>query len=268
MNTFHRRGSLRGGGWEAVVDSELLDHAGLRIAELGDSLELAAGLERIVVPLAGSFSVEHEGVETVLAGRASVFDGPTDVLYLSCDAAAVIHGSGRVAVCESPTAEAHPSRYLAAAEIPVEARGAGASLRQVRNFGTTGTLDAARLIACEVITPAGNWSSYPPHKHDVALPGTESELEEIYYFEATGGPDGADPFGVFFADDLATTVHSGDLALVAAGYHGPAGAAPGYDLYYLNVMAGPGRREWLITDDPSHAWVRETWTRPGKGEDR
>lgn len=277
---FHRRGELAHDGWESVVDEHTPDweHTGIRVAEIaaGRSLTLSdTGVERIVVPLAGSFDIAHtsEGMTTTthLDGRASVFDGPTDVLYLSSDATAQVTGEGRVAVATSPTTVVKPSRHIAAAETPVELRGAGASSRQVHNFGTPEALDAARLIVCEVITPAENWSSYPPHKHDEQVPGHESRLEEIYYFEAApvAGSDaaGSAAFGMFSTYsspageiDINAMVRSGDIALVPYGYHGPAVAAPGYDLYYLNVMAGPDpEREWLISDDPAHAWVRDTW---------
>ena len=238
---FHPRGTLSRDRCESVVDSQL-EYAGLRIAELapGDALALDAGFERLVVPLSGSFTVIH-GDETVLAGRASVFDGPTDVLYLPCDTAATISGAGRVAIAEAATDVVHPARLIRAADVAVEGRGAGAATRQVYNFGTPDHLDAERLIVCEVLTAAGNWSSFPPHKHDERVPGRESQLEEIYYFESQG-------FGTFFSDDIATRVRTGDIALVPSGYHGPAGAPPGYELYYLNVMAGPGpEREWLIS---------------------
>jgi len=277
---FHRRGALADGDWESVVEDGIpgWQHTGLRVGVVTEGRSLAldgGGQERIVVPLAGSFTVEvvERGVASTveLAGRASVFDGPTDVLYLSSDATATVRGSGRVAVASSPTTEVRPTTRIAAAETPVELRGAGASSRQVHNFGTPQALDAARLIVCEVITPAGNWSSYPPHKHDEHVPGHESRLEEIYYFEAaradrsTRGADAA--FGLFStysspAGDIEidARVHTGDIALVPFGYHGPAVAAPGYDLYYLNVMAGPDpEREWLISDDPAHAWVRDSW---------
>nr|WP_200847052.1 5-deoxy-glucuronate isomerase [Microbacterium sp. 18062] len=278
---FHRRGDLARDGWESVVDATTPGwrHTGLRVAVLqaGDALELSeTGVERIIVPLAGSFTVTHteDGVttRTSLAGRSSVFDGPTDVLYLSAASTAAIAGDGRVAVATSPTAEIRPTRHIPASETPVELRGAGGSSRQVHNFGTPQALDAARLIVCEVLTPAENWSSYPPHKHDEHVPGHESRLEEIYYFEAepargsTGAPKDA-AFGMFSAYsspageiDVNALVRTGDIALVPFGYHGPAVAAPGYDLYYLNVMAGPdAERVWLISDDPAHAWVRDTW---------
>jgi 5-deoxy-glucuronate isomerase len=278
---FHRRGDLARGDWESVVDAATPGwaHTGLRVAHLvdGDELMLDEGeVERIVVPLAGSFTVRHHhpsgDEQTRLHGRASVFDGPTDVLYLPSGTAAEISGVGRVAVAEAPTTERRAWRYIPAADTPVELRGAGASSRQVHNFGTPQSLDAAKLIVCEVITPAENWSSYPPHKHDEHVPGHESRLEEIYYFEAAptrGAPTGTDAaaFGMFSTYsspageiDINAMVHTGDIALVPYGYHGPAVAAPGYDLYYLNVMAGPDpERVWLISDDPAHAWVRASW---------
>ena len=282
---FHRRGELARDGWESVVDASTAGwaHTGLSVADLptGTTLRLTdPGVERIVVPLAGSFTVEHTEAEatttTHLVGRPSVFSGPTDVLYLTTGSTAVISGEGRVAVASSPTTVRHPSRRLAATETSVELRGAGASSRQVHNFGIPGELDAERLIVCEVVTPAGNWSSYPPHKHDDHVPGRESRLEEIYYFEAAQVADAAefgadaasDPFGLFSTYsspageiDINARVRTGDIALVPYGYHGPAVAAPGYDLYYLNVMAGPDpERVWNITDDPAHAWVRATWS--------
>jgi 5-deoxy-glucuronate isomerase len=132
-------------------------------------------------------------------------------------------------------------------------------------------LAADALIACEVLTAAGNWSSWPPHKHDTERPGEETALEEVYYFEtraAGGGTGGTDPVGyqrVYASErgrpiDVLAEVRTGDVVLVPYGWHGPSIAAPDADLYYLNVMAGPGpERAWLIRDDPAHATTRTTW---------
>ena len=284
---FHRRGELAEAGWETVVDERTpgWEHTGLRVARLneGESIALdGTGIERLVVPLSGSFEVTHgeasagDTVDT-LAGRASVFDGPTDVLYLSAASTATVKalspGETRFLVATSPTDIVRPSAYMPVEDVPVELRGAGASSRQVHNFGRKESLDAARFIVVEVITPSENWSSYPPHKHDVHTPGHESELEEIYYFEVAptkGAPSQVSEehaFGMFStysspagAIEIDSQVKTGDVALVPFGYHGPAVAAPGYDMYYLNVMAGPDpERSWLIQDDPAHGWVRETW---------
>ena len=155
------------------------------------------------------------------------------------------------------------ARYGPKEDVPVELRGAGACSRQVNNYCLPGTFDAEQLLVCEVLTPGGNWSSYPPHKHDEARPGQESELEEIYYFRIAG-EDGFAYQRVYGTQDrpidVLAEVRSGDTVLIPHGWHGPSIAAPGYDLYYLNVMAGPGQdRAWLICDDPAHGWVRETW---------
>ncbi len=109
-----------------------------------------------------------------------------------------------------------------------------------------------------MLTPEGNWSSYPPHKHDEDVPGVETALEEIYYFEVAGGGVGYQrAYGPEI--DICEEVRTGDTVLLPGGYHGPSMAAPGYDLYYLNVMAGSGERAWLFTDDPVHAWIRDSW---------
>ncbi|GAA4755345.1 5-deoxy-glucuronate isomerase [Amnibacterium soli] len=271
---FFSRGALARGPWETVVDASLPGwaHTGLRVAEVGDGVDLeAAPVERMVVPLSGALDVAADEGTWHLAGRASVFDGPTDVLYLGAGTAARVVGDGRVAIAEAPATLRLPAALLRADEVPVEIRGAGRSTRQVHNFGVPGALRAQKLIVCEVVTPAENWSSYPPHKHDAASED-ESRLEEIYYFETgvtRGGaaPPQADPFGLFaaYASDareiaVDAVVRTGDVALVPYGYHGPAVAAPGYDLYYLNVMAGPDpERAWRITDDPAHGWIRGGW---------
>jgi 5-deoxy-glucuronate isomerase len=277
-------------GFDVVVDDavEGWAHTGLRVATLAadESCEVPAGeWEYVVLPLSGSVRVaarlRDDTTRTVeLAGRPSVFAGPTDVAYAPAGSALVVTATGsssRVAICAAHVAGRGSAewRHVEAADITVEIRGAGIASREVRNFATPGVLDADAMIACEVITPAGNWSSYPPHKHDEEREGVETELEEIYYFETqvegaargSAGPEGADPVGyqrVYGTTerpiDVFAEVRTGDVVLVPHGWHGPAMAAPGYDLYYLNVMAGPGpTRAWLICDDPRHAWVRETW---------
>lgn len=278
---FFARGSLARTGWETVVDDTLdgWQHTGLRIGALSGGATLTLGpdgAERMVVPLSGDVTIEWSdstgGGTIELAGRDSVFDGPPDVAYLGIEASAILTGSGRVAVAEAPATEVLGVEVLRKADIPIEIRGAGRSTRQVHNYGTPEGLHAQKLIVCEVLTPAENWSSYPAHKHDESIPGLESRLEEIYYFESevsrgVRAPAAADPFGLFATypspvGDISidAMVRTGDVALVPFGYHGPAVAAPGYDLYYLNVMAGPDpERVWKITDDPAHGWVRELW---------
>ena len=283
-------GSATDDGWDVAVDDRVdgWRHTALYAGRLADGENRtfdATQREAIVVPLSGSVAVacvDSDGVkhEIELDGRASVFAGPTDVAYLPTGSESTItaRGEARVALAIAVASRQHPAapfRHVAAEEVPVELRGAGQCSREVRNFGVPDVLQAHSIIACEVVTPSGNWSSYPPHKHDEERKGVETELEEIYYFEiqpdgsrhaaASAGP--ADPIGyqrVYGDDerpiDVLAEVRSGDVVLVPHGWHGPAMAAPGYDLYYLNVMAGPGpERAWLICDDPAHAWVRTTW---------
>ncbi|MFF3151515.1 5-deoxy-glucuronate isomerase, partial [Streptomyces sp. NPDC057927] len=160
-----------------------------------------------------------------------------------------------------------PARYGPAAEVPEELRGTGSCSRQVNNFGAAGVFECDKLIAVEVITPGGNWSSFPPHKHDEHRPGEESELEEIYYFEFAPhegtpglGYQRVSPSGNGAHTDVLAEVRDGDVVLIPDGWHGPSMAVPGHDMYYLNVMAGPGTdRAWLICDHPDHAWIRDTW---------
>jgi 5-deoxy-glucuronate isomerase len=269
----HPAGSLAEGPWALALDPARAGwgHAGLRIADLppGGSISFDTGDDEVLVlPLRGSATVECDGEKAELAGRAGVFAAVTDYAYAPRDATVSLTSvdGGRFAVPGARARRRLPFRHLPADNVAVELRGAGASSRQVNNFGTPQVLDADRLIACEVLTPAGNWSSYPPHKHDEDRPGQEAVLEEIYYFEVAEGPAGPGlgyqrVYGTAERPvDVLAEVRSGDVVLVPHGWHGPSMAAPGYDLYYLNVMAGPGReRAWLICDDPAHAWVRTTW---------
>jgi 5-deoxy-glucuronate isomerase len=247
-------------------------YSGLRVLDLaadGEHRFDTGADEVIVLPLSGSCLVDVDGKEFELIGRAGVFAGTTDFGYAPRDATVTVSSpaGGRFAFPSARAGNRLEPRYVPADAVPVELRGAGSCSREVHNFGTPEALDADRIIACEVITPAGNWSSYPPHKHDEERPGLESVLEEIYYFEVrsgdggeTGGGQGMAYQRVYGTTDVLAEVRSGDVVLIPHGWHGPSMAVPGYDLYYLNVMAGPGaERAWLICDDPAHTWVRGTW---------
>lgn len=267
----HPAGSLAAAPWSLDLSPERAGwaYSGLRVLHLAAGAEQAfstGDAETVVLPLAGrGCVVECAGTTYTLDGRDSVFAGPTDFVYLPRDAQVTVRASMPVrlampaARCERPL----PVRYVSAAEVPVEIRGAGDCTRQVQNFCAADVFAADRLIAVEVITPGGNWSSYPPHKHDEDLPGQESELEEVYYFEL-GGEHGMGYQRVYGTEDrpidVLAEVRTGDVVCIPHGWHGPAAAVPGYDMYYLNVMAGPSaERAWLIRDDPAHAWIRDTW---------
>jgi 5-deoxy-glucuronate isomerase len=241
--------------------------SGLRILTLapGESRTVQTGCdELIVLPLAGSCSVRCDGERFELEGRDDVFSAVSDFAYVPRDARTEIasDAGGRFALPSARAEHRLPPRRVGAEDVPVELRGAGQASRQVNNFCAPDAFEADRLIAVEVLTPGGNWSSYPPHKHDEERPGEETALEEIYYFEVAGGGVGYQRVygsGPQRAIDVCAEVRSGDAVLLPHGYHGPSMAAPGYDLYYLNVMAGAGERAWRFRDDPAHAWIRDTW---------
>ncbi|MFD9464921.1 5-deoxy-glucuronate isomerase [Streptomyces sp. NPDC060027] len=257
---------------EVTPETAGWDHAGLRVLELppGGRHVLDTGdSEWIVLPLAGACTVAVDGETFRLTGRASVFAGVTDFAYVPRDAEVKItsRDGGRFALTGARCTRRLPARHAPASSVPVELRGTGTCSRQVNNFGAAGVFDCENLIAVEVITPAGNWSSFPPHKHDEHHPGEESELEEIYYFEFTAhegtpglGYQRVSPSGNGTGTDVLAEVRDGDVVLIPDGWHGPSMAVPGHDMYYLNVMAGPDPdRAWLIRDHPDHAWIRTTW---------
>ncbi|GAA0637691.1 5-deoxy-glucuronate isomerase [Sporichthya brevicatena] len=269
MNLHLPAGSTAHDAWALEIPAGRPEwtHTSLRILDLppGGSHRWDSGEEEaIVLPLAGSGTVGCDGESFELTGRQSVFDRVSDLAYVPRDSAVSVYSirGGRFAVAGARCERRLAPAYLPAESVPVEVRGAGSATRQVNNFGVPGVLEADRLIACEVLTPGGNWSSFPPHKHDCKRPGLESELEEIYYFELSRpGLAYHRVYGTAERPiDVLAEVRDGDVVLVPHGWHGPSIAAPGVDLYYLNVMAGPGpERAWLICDDPAHAWVRGTW---------
>jgi len=247
-------------------------YSSLRVLTLaaGQSATFPTGEdETVVLPLSGSCVVECDGERFALVGRDTVFSRVTDFAYVPRDAQVTVtsEAGGRFALPAARATKRLPARYGPAEGVQVELRGAGQASRQVNNFCNPASFEAEKLIAVEVLTPGGNWSSFPPHKHDEERDG-ESVLEEIYYFEVAPGENGAAGPGyqrVYTSGpgreiDVCTEVRTGDTVLIPHGWHGPSMAAPGYDLYYLNVMAGPSPdRAWLICDDPAHAWVRGTW---------
>jgi 5-deoxy-glucuronate isomerase len=269
-------------------DSAGWQFSGLRVLELspGIAQTLPTGsAELFVLPLAGAVSMTvattsgEAEASFMLAGRESVFTAVSDFAYVGRDSVLTLvsPAGAQVALPSARCTKRLPAAYGPAIDVPVEVRGAGPATRQVTNFGVPGAWDHAdKLVCCELITPPGNWSSYPPHKHDVTAP-CQVVNEEIYYYRIAG-PDQITPnpqgFGLHrtytglehsaagLAElDESLEVRDGDVVLIPHGYHGPCVAAPGYPMYYLNVLAGPGdTRSTAFCDDPEHAWIRDTWS--------
>ena len=225
----------------------------------------AGGVELAVLPLSGSLVVETGGHRFELDGRTSVFDRVTDWAYLPIDSEVRFTATAGPVEVALPgalaTRRGDPVRIPAEA-VAVEIRGAGSATRQVNKFMSPDVFDGAdNLMAVELLTPDGNWSSYPPHRHDDS-PECPVNNEEIYYFRIAGAgglglPRTYTPDGEV---DVNVRVGDGDVFLIPRGYHGPCVAAPGYPMYYLNVLAGPGpERSMAFCDDPAHHWVRDTW---------
>ncbi|GAA0922413.1 5-deoxy-glucuronate isomerase [Streptomyces thermoalcalitolerans] len=277
-------GKALGGPYAVDVSPESAGwgYSSLRVLELppGGSHTFDTGdSEWIVLPLSGGCAVDvtdDSGAQTFhLTGRDSVFSGVSDFAYAPRDARTTVSSAdgGRFALTGARCTRRLPARYGPASGVPVELRGTGNCSRQVNNFGAAGVFECDKLIAVEVLTPSGNWSSFPPHKHDEHRPDEESVLEEIYYFEFAAhdgipglGYQRVSPSGPDRETDVLAEVRDGDVILIPNGWHGPSMAVPGHHMYYLNVMAGPGaERAWLICDHPDHAWVRDTW--PGQPVD-
>jgi 5-deoxy-glucuronate isomerase len=211
--------------------------------------------EACVVALAGTCVVRTSAGDLRIGERADPFGGAPGAAYVPAGTDLAIEATSLVdlAIGLAPGAHGAAARRLGSPRR--EIRGSGAMERTIHHI-LMEDQPASSLLVTEVVTPAGHWSSYPPHKHDTDDPPNESYLEEIYYFRFRQ-PGGFGLMRVYTKDgslDEAIAVRDRDLVLVPRGYH-TFSAAPGYDAYYLNVMAGP-RREWKITFDPDHDRMR------------
>jgi len=241
---------------DVTPESAGWSHVGFQVRALqrGSVWELTlVGQELCVVLLAGTADINDW---RDVGSRSSVFGGTPDAAYLPPGAHLRIQATSdvcEVAFCWAPAKKGAEPALIRALEIKPFRRGSGNTERTIHNI-LMEDRPAESLLVTEVYTPGGNWSSYPPHKHDTNDPPRETYLEETYYHRLAR-PGG---FGVqlVYTDDRsldeAIQVRDGDVVLVPRGYH-PVSAAAGYDLYYLNVMAGPVRR-WLVTTDPDHRW--------------
>jgi 5-deoxy-glucuronate isomerase len=226
--------------------------------ETGSFLDWSGVDEVALVALSGRVRVEADGESWELGGRESVFGGMPWALYLPRETEYRVEADGDIAVCGARCEQRRAPVLVRPEQVEIEVRGAGNATRQINHI-IKPEFPAERLLVVEVFTPAGNWSSYPPHKHDEDRPPDEVVLEETYYFR-TPAPEAFAVQRLYsrrHGVDVTETVRDGDLMLVPYGYHTTA-AAHGYDLYYLNALAGD-RRSMAAADDPALHWVRAAW---------
>ena len=234
-------------------------YVGFEVFDLRPGEELVRdtrGCELCLVLLSGVASVSA-GDQTFasIGGRSTVFDGRPFAVYVPARSRAVIRAESvcELAVCSAPAQGRLEPRLIRPEQIGEEVRGTGTNTRYVRNI-LPQTEPAERLLVVEVLTPGGHWSSYPPHKHD-SLEGGETQLEETYYYRLS--PPGGFAFQRVYTDDRSLdetiAIEDRNLVLVPRGYH-PVAAPHGFELYYLNVMAGPVR-SWRVTDAPGYEFL-------------
>jgi 5-deoxy-glucuronate isomerase len=242
-------------GWEYI---------GLEVRRIGEGETFAFSCpndELCLVPTVGAAVVGVGDEEWVISRPGTVFDGKPTALYLpvGSDVRIETESGIEVAIARSRASERFPPRLIPPGDIEVEIRGSGNAARQISHI-IKPEFPAHRLLVVEVFTPSGNWSSYPPHKHDVSRMPEESDLEEIYYYRIR--PEDGFALQRLYGPgyDHAWTIRDGDLLQVPEGYHAFV-VAHGYTGYYLNVLAGDeSERTMQPADDPRHAWVRGTWT--------
>jgi 5-deoxy-glucuronate isomerase len=218
------------------------------------------GEEAVFLLLGGSCQADWGRGARSIGERKNVFDGFPYAIYLPTGNKVTFTAQTvcEIAECRVPSHAQLEPRLITPHDVVSSLRGGGNVSRQIIDIMTP-AFPADRLIVVEVYTPGGNWSSYPPHKHDVHNPPTEVDLDEIYYYRMSQA-------NAFAFQHLYSGQHSaertvmardGDVVLVRSGYH-PVVAGPGYDVYYLNFLAGSSR-QMAVTEDPQHVWIRSTW---------
>jgi len=248
--------------WDAVTPADGgWSYLSFRVLRVDGRASLDTADEEVaIVPLSGDAVVRADGVEAEVGGRANVFAGRPSSLYVPRDTRAEIEGKAELALCGARVEHRREVRPIPPSDVEIEIRGSGNATRQISHI-VKPEFPAERILVVEVYTPAGNWSSYPPHKHDEERGAEEAVLEETYYFRTRSEQPGAFAVQRLYSPrhglDLTETVRDGDLLLVPYGYHTTA-AAHGYDLYYLNALAGD-RRTMQAADDPDLAWIRPAW---------
>jgi len=227
----------------------------------GDTYQASTDGEEAAFVLLGGTCVANWGQgEQKIGKRKHVFDGFPYTLYLPTgnNVAFRAETACEIAECRAPSKARLEPKLIGPSEVASNLRGGGNVSRQIVDI-VPPAFPADKLVVIEVYTPGGNWSSYPPHKHDVHDPPREVDLDEIYYYRMN--QPNAFAFQHLYmgqhAGERTLKARDGDVVLVHSGFH-PVVAGPGYDVYYLNFLAGTSR-VLAITEDPHHVWIRSTW---------
>lgn len=262
MENLFRRPPKVHGRIDIASPGQELDMVGLSLLRLagGEKYEGYSGAEELgLVILAGKARFVADGMDLgVLGSRISVFEGSAYAVYVPCRTSYAVTGEGpvEIAICRAPGQRLGRVQVVRPENVVTHRRGRDLFQRKVDDI-IADNVEAEHLVGGETFNAPGNWSSYPPHKHDVENMPVESQMQEIYLFKVQ--PEQG--FGVqciYTADgsvDQAYRVQNGDVTLLPKGYH-PVAAAPGYAVYYLWVIAG-NHRNMRPNDDPAHAWVKE-----------
>ncbi len=255
-----------GDGALVSVTTERADwsYIGFRVMQFapGATFEGTTGADELaIVVVQGCLAVESDAGTWNVGQRPDPFSGPAEALYLPPNTSFRLRArtDAEAAFCSAPAREPFHAARLLRCSGEGKLRGAGHAERRVYDI----LMDedaASTLFITEVLTFPGNWSSYPPHKHDRDDPPVESQLEELYYYRMRPASGFAFQSVYTLDGDLDETiaVHDRDVVLVPRGYHVCA-AAPEYTVYYLNVLAGP-KHVYHMTFDPAHEWIKKDWT--------
>jgi len=248
---------------DVTPDSAGWQHVGFKVVRLAtgeQEVVNTAARELCLVVLCGSVDVRIDGHDFPGLGlRDSVFDEVSPAaVYVPPGKTVQVRAlrNAELALCSAPgDNQQRAVRLLEPGRMKRSVRGKGSNTRYVCDILPHDDPSAAHLLVVEVLTPAGHASSYPPHKHDTETPPHETQLEETYYHRLN--PPQGFAFQRVYTDDRsideACAVEDHDVVMVPRGYH-PVVAPHGYDLYYLNVMAGPNRL-WVFRNDPAHEWI-------------
>lgn len=228
----------------------------------GESYEARMqGEEAAFVLLGGKVSADWGAGAHAIGKRKNVFDGLPYCVYLPTGNTVefTAESAAEIAECRAPSTAKLEPRLITPADVATGLRGGGNASRQIVDI-IKPDFPADKLVVIEVYTPGGNWSSFPPHKHDVHNPPTEVDLDEIYYYRIEKPETGFALQRLYQPDkssDVTVRAEDGDAVLVRSGFH-PVVAGPGYNVYYLNFLAGTSRT-LAVTEDANHVWLKETW---------